>query len=467
MEKTVSMIASTVKSLRDTFNTHKTFPKEWREGQLKAILNLLENEDSRLEQAVHADVGKCKQEYYMGESSAIKNELKETLHNLHHWMKPTSVSTPMFQLKGLSSSYIQPTPLGVVLIICPWNYPINLVLTPVLGAISAGNCVLIKPSELAPNTSKLLAELIPKYLDNDCIKVIEGGIPETTEILKHQFDHIFYTGNPAVGKIIMRAASEHLTPVTLELGGKNPTFVDSNVDLNVAAKRIIWGKTFNAGQSCISPDYILVKRDFQEKLIAALVKEVQDFFGEDPKDSKDFSRIITTKHVQRLTSYLEDIDSKNVVCGGASKVDIDSKYFPPTIVKNVKSNNKIMEDEIFGPMLPIIPIDSWEEGLQIVHSKGHPLALYVFTKDNNFKNQIQSQTQSGALVINDVMVHVAQSTLPFGGVGMSGMGSYHGKKSFDTFSHMRSVLDKTVWFDLDFRYPPYSDSKFKQTKLFI
>jgi len=323
---------------------------------------------------------------------------------------------------------------------------------------------LIKPSELAIETSKFFAEVIPKYLDSNCIKVIEGAVEETPEILKHPFDHIFYTGKPMVGKVIMRAAAEHLTPVTLELGGKNPTFVDSKVDIEVAAIRIAWAKTFNAGQTCLAPDYILIQRDFQDKFVAAIKEEIENFYGKDPKESPDYGRIISKRHVQRLANYFQDVKKCQYVVGGPETVDESDRFVPPTIIKNVKFDQKIMQDEIFGPILAVVPVESMDEAIEYVNSKPHPLAIYVFSSDSKLREKIEESTQSGSFVMNDVMMQALQSNLPFGGVGQSGMGAYHGKKSFETFSHMRSVLDKTVKFDLDFRYPPYSDKKLNTAK---
>jgi len=397
----------------------------------------------------------------------VLSEIKESLAHLSSWMAPHKVSTPLWNGKGLSSSFILQQPLGVVLIIAPWNYPFNLLIAPLVGAIAAGNCVVLKPSDISVHTGALIAELIPKYLDSKCIKVIEGGVLETTELLKQKFDHIFYTGNTVVGKVVMKAAAEHLCPVTLELGGKNPVFVDDNIDLEVTAKRIAWAKTYNAGQSCLSADYIIVKKSMEEKLIQQIIHCWKEYYGEDPKKSPDYGRIVSKRHVKRIQGLLSDVDPKDIVVGG--QFDEEDLYIAPTIIRNVKlsAESKAMQEEIFGPLLPIIAVENFQEAMTFVNSQPHPLGLYLFTKSSSLKDQILEGTISGGAVVNDVMVHFAQSTLPFGGVGESGMGSYHGKKTFLTFSHERSVIDKTTWMDMDFRYPPYNDSKLKTVKMFL
>eukprot|EP01114_Cavostelium_apophysatum_P012690 TRINITY_DN289_c0_g1_i1.p1 TRINITY_DN289_c0_g1~~TRINITY_DN289_c0_g1_i1.p1 ORF type:complete len:467 (-),score=152.64 TRINITY_DN289_c0_g1_i1:46-1446(-) len=460
-------IKATIKSLRDTFKTGVTHPESWRENQLKQLIKMMESESDKLKEGLKSDLGKCNFEFYMTEWMMAVAEAKETLKHLHSWMKPQAVSTPMLNVKGLSSSSIQPTPLGVVLIIAPWNYPINLVICPLVGAIAAGNCVLIKPSELAPATSRVFAEIIPKYLDNNAIKVLEGGVEETTEILKHKFDHILYTGSTAIGKVIMRAAAEFLTPVTLELGGKNPTFVDSNVDLNTAARRIAWAKWTNCGQTCLTVDYVLAQKDIADQLADKVQKELETFYGQDPKQSSDYGKIISKRHVQRLKSYFDDLDAKKIAVGGPSRADEEGRYFPPTILRNLPETTKIMQEEIFGPILVINSVDSVDEAIDYVSNRPHPLGLYIFTNDSRYKKKVIEGTQSGSVVVNDAMMQFPQFNLPFGGVGESGMGAYHGKKSFETFSHMRPVLDKTMWFDLSFRYPPYNEGKLSQAKYFV
>jgi aldehyde dehydrogenase (NAD+) len=460
-------VSEIIKELRKSFNSKVSSTKEWRYEQLKAMKKMIKDEEKRINEALYKDLRKPEHEVYAGEISTTLSEINEAKNNLSSWMYPISVSTPLFNAKGLSASSIQYQPLGVVLIIAPWNYPFNLLFSPLVGAIAAGNCVLLKPSELAPATSELIAELVPKYLDNNSIKVIEGGADITTEILKHKFNHIFYTGNPTVARIVMKAASEFLCPITLELGGKNPCFVDSEIDLEVAARRIAWGKSFNSGQTCLSVDYAIVKKSIQDKLIKAIIDNWKQFYGENPKTSSSYPRIINKRHVSRIGSLLQEIPPENIVYGG--QVDEEDKFISPTIIKNVSLSTelKIMQEEIFGPILPIIAVDDFKEAVNFVNSLPSPLSIYVFSKSQAIKSYILENTISGGAVCNDVMVQFAQNSLPFGGVGESGMGSYHGKKSFLTFSNERSVLDKTTWFDIELRYPPYSGSKLDKFKQII
>jgi len=342
-------------------------------------------------------------------------------------------------------------------VISAWNYPWNLCLGPLVGAIAAGNCVLMKPSEVAENTARLVAELFPRYLDPNCVQVVLGGVPETTLLLRERFDHIMYTGNGAVGKIIMRAAAEYLTPVTLELGGKSPCIVDENCDLAVTARRILWGKFTNAGQTCIAPDYVLAHKNIEPKLLKALQDNLHEFYGENPKDSKDFARIINKRHVQRLGALLTDLGGGEIVEGG--QIEEDEKYIAPTIIRNASPDSSVMAGEIFGPILPIMTVPDIQSAIEFINSRPKPLALYIFSGNTSNQNQILANTSSGSVAINETLMQFACPDLPFGGVGDSGMGSYHGEKGFQTFSHMRSVLNKTTWFDLNVRYPPFNENK--------
>eukprot|EP01098_Paradermamoeba_levis_P006069 TRINITY_DN2525_c0_g1_i2.p1 TRINITY_DN2525_c0_g1~~TRINITY_DN2525_c0_g1_i2.p1 ORF type:complete len:468 (-),score=153.94 TRINITY_DN2525_c0_g1_i2:88-1491(-) len=447
-----------VQSLRETFDTGKTKPLEWRERNLRALLTLAQENEDRICEAAAKDLGKPKFEAMLGEVKTIQGDVTYLLSNVSTWMRPTYVSTPLVQIKGLSSCEIHPQPLGVVLVIGAWNYPFTLSVQPLAGAIAAGNCVLVKPSEVSPHSSALLAELIPKYLDNDCVKVVEGGVAETTEILKQKFDHIFYTGNGAVGKIVMRAAAEHLTPVTLELGGKSPCIVEPDADLDVTSRRIAAGKFMNCGQTCIAPDYVLVNKAVEEPFINKLKETVKSFYGDNAKESKDYCRIVNTRHVERLKALLKDTGEKaTVVIGG--DVDESDRYISPTIIKDVDANSKLMQEEIFGPILPIISYTKLEEAISFINARPKPLALYLFSFNKPVINQVLEQTTSGGACINETVLHVTVHDLPFGGVGESGQGSYHGKASFDCFSHHRSVLNKTTYLDFNLRYPPYTESK--------
>jgi len=348
-------------------------------------------------------------------------------------------------------------------VIGPWNYPITLLVHPLIGAIAAGNACVLKPSEIAPETSKAFAKLIPKYLDTSAIAVVEGGVPETTQLLKQKFDLIFYTGNGTVGKIIMKAASEYLTPVVLELGGKSPCIVESDANLEVTAKRILWGKFLNCGQTCIAPDYVLVNKEVETKFIDTLTKNLKAFYGDNPQKSPDYSRMINERHCARVAKLIEDGKSKGQIIAGGI-VDVKEKYIAPTILKNVSKDNPLMDDEIFGPVLPILSVNNMDEAINYINSRPKPLALYLFTPNKDKQSQVIQRTTSGGVCINDCLMHNANTELPFGGVGESGIGAYHGKWSFDCFSHHRGVLSRGYAMDNAIRYPPYSDAKLNKLK---
>jgi aldehyde dehydrogenase (NAD+) len=355
-----------------------------------------------------------------------------------------------------------PEPLGTILIIGAWNYPLLLVLSPLISAVSAGNNALIKPSELSANVSKLVAELVAQYLDNDAFAVVEGAVDETTELLKHQFDHIIYTGGEVVGKIVMRAAAEFLTPVTLELGGKSPCIVDSSTDLDVTAARIVWSKWMNAGQTCVAPDYVLVEESFATQLIEAIKNKLTEFYSADPASSQDYARIVSERHLARIVSYL---DGQEVVHGG--KHDAANKYIEPTIVLNPTHDSLLMQQEIFGPILPIVTVKNINQSIAFVNERAKPLALYIFSKNTDFEQQVLTSTSAGMVCINDGFMFAANPNLPFGGVGNSGTGAYHGKIGFDNFSHLKTVMKRSFWFDVPLRYPPFTARKFKLLKKLI
>ncbi len=344
----------------------------------------------------------------------------------------------------------------------PWNYPIQLLLSPLVGAIAAGNAAVLKPSELAPASAAALAELVPRYLDTACIRVIEGGVPETEELLAERFDYIFFTGSTRVGRIVMEAAAKHLTPVTLELGGKSPCIVARDADMDVAARRIAWGKLVNAGQTCVAPDYVLVDAAAADSLVHRLEAAIRDFYGDDPRQSPDFARIVSPAHHARLCSFFEDGD---VVVGGAA--DPDDRYVAPTILRNVRPDAKVMQEEIFGPILPVLTVESVDEAIEFVNAREKPLALYVFTRDKATSRRVVERTSSGGACINDVVAHLGVPDLPFGGVGESGMGAYHGRHGFETFSHRKAVLDKSTLVDPALRYPPYVENKTKWAKRLV
>ncbi len=441
-----------VSGLRKAFRTGRTRRRSWRLGQLDRLLAMLSERKTELLGALEADLGKSSFEGWLAEIALMEKEIGHTKKHLRNWMKPQKVTTPMALQPG--KCRIVSEPLGVVLIIAPWNYPLQLAILPLVGAIAAGNCAIVKPSEVAANTSRVIAELLPKYLDREFFAVVEGGVPETTALLEEKFDHIFYTGNGTVGRVVMAAAAKHLTPVTLELGGKSPVIVDASADLDATARRIVWGKFFNAGQTCVAPDYVLAHRSVEERLVQKMTDAVRSFFGEDPKKSKDYARIINERHHKRLTNLLAD---GQPACGGTG--DVATRYLAPTILRKVSPDSKLMAEEIFGPLLPVLPVDSVDQAIEFINDRPKPLALYVFTQSDDVATRVLRATSSGGACVNDTMMHLTVPDLPFGGVGESGMGAYHGKTSYDTFSHRKSVLDKSVHLDLPLRYPPYDDNK--------
>ncbi len=448
-----------IQELKQTFASGKTKSLDWRKAQLLSLKRLLLENENAIYQALQQDLGKCQFESYISEYSYVLHDIDLFVKNLKKWSKTKVISTPVLAQPGKSK--LRPEPYGVSLIMGAWNYPVQLVLSPMVASLSAGNCVVLKPSELAQATSELIAKLIPKYMDTSAIKVYQGGVLETTELLKQRFDHIMYTGSETVGKIVMRAASEHLTPVCLELGGKSPCIVDENTNLKVTADRIVWGKFINAGQTCIAPDYILVTPRQREPLIAALKQSLLKQYGREPNLSDDYGRIINERHFDRLVGYLEGQQDKLVV-GGQS--DREQKYIAPTILFDPELDSPVMTDEIFGPILPIIEIDSMDKAITFVNDREKPLALYLFSHNDDVVKRVTDQTSAGTLCINDAVIFMVNSNMPFGGVGNSGMGAYHGKWGFDTFSHLKPIMHRSFVADAPVRYAPYSNWKLKLMK---
>jgi aldehyde dehydrogenase (NAD+) len=446
-----------VGALRGHFETGITKSLSWRLSQLDALEHLLMEREQDILDALHADLGKPATEAFGSEIGLPRSELRLARKKLRSWMKPERVRTSLLAMPG--RSYIYKEPLGVVLIIAPWSYPFQLVVLPLIGAIAAGNCAVLKPSEVAPNVSALLAKWVPKYLDPEAIQVVEGGVPETTALLRENWDHIFYTGNGTVGRIVMAAAAKNLTPVTLELGGKSPCIVDESVDLDLAAKRIVYGKFFNAGQTSVAPDYVLVHDHVHDALVNRMVSTIREFYGDDPKQSPDFARIVNERHHARLTRLLADAD---VVTGG--EADPSDRYIAPTILRNVGEDDPVMQEEIFGPILPVISVPSVESAIRFLNGRAKPLALYVFSSDKDTQDRVLAATSAGGTTINHIWLHVAVPELPFGGVGDSGMGAYHGHRSFETFSHRRAVLRKPMLPDPPMLFPPYSARKLRWIK---
>ncbi len=382
----------------------------------------------------------------MADVASVALEVVSLKRNLGRWTKPQPVKTPL-PLRPATSSIVR-EPLGVVLIIGAWNYPVQLTLIPLAGALAAGNCAVVKPSEIAGQTSRLLAEKLPAYLDQDCVKVIEGGAEETQALLQERFDHIFYTGNGSVGRSILKAAAENLTPVTLELGGKSPCLVDRDADLEVTARRIALGKWMNAGQTCIAPDYVLAHREIASPLVKQLGRTIQEFYGSDPQKSPAYARIASDRHVERLGHLLQGME---IAHGG--RVDRASRYIAPTVLTDVSPDAPIMQEEIFGPLLPVLSVRDMDEAIAFVRARPKPLALYLFTHSRAVQERVLAKTSSGGVSINHTVMHAGNPNLPFGGVGPSGTGSYHGRRTFETFTHEKAVLRKPFRWDWRFFYP--------------
>lgn len=433
---------------RDFFATGQTRSRQFREAQLQKLKQAIEAHEDAILSALHKDLGKPEFEGFATEVTA-KNDVDYALKHLKRWMSPRRVSTPLTLKPG--RAYQQPEPLGVTLIISPWNYPFQLGIVPLIGAIAAGNCAILKPSEISPHTSALLAKLLSDTFDPDHIAVVEGDAQTSQALLAQKFDHIFFTGSTHIGRIVMKAAAEHLTPLTLELGGKSPCIVDANINLEVTAKRIVWGKFINAGQTCIAPDYLLVDQRIKSDLLNQIKQTVTDFYGDNPQTSPDYGRIVSDRHFQRLTGLI----SGDVIVGGGHH-DGD-RYIAPTVIDGVTAEHPAMAEEIFGPILPVVAYDNLEEAIAFINARPRPLAAYIFSKDKAVQQQILQQTGSGGVCINDTIKQVAIPDLPFGGVGDSGMGAYHGQASFDTFSHLKGVFKRPFWLDLPLLYPPYGD----------
>lgn len=445
MQETTA-IQPLIQKQREFFATGQTKDLRFRREQLQRLKQAIIEYEVTIINAIQADLRRPELEAYF-EMSPL-GEINFALKQLKSWTKPQKVPSTATQFPA--SSFIYPEPLGVVLIIGPWNYPFQLVISPLIGAIAAGNCAILKPSEMAVNTSKVINDLIKKTFDPAYITVVEGGVETSQALLTEKFDHIFFTGGTKVGRIVMEAAAKHLTPVTLELGGKSPCIVDSDIQLEYTAKRIIWGKFINAGQTCISPDYLLVDSRIKADLVPALQSCIKNFFGENPETSPDLGRIISSSHFNRLTDFLNE---GKILIGG--ETNPETKYIAPTLIDQVNWDSAIMQEEIFGPILPILEYQDLGEAIAKINSRPKPLALYLFSKDKQKQQRILQETSSGGLCFNETVMHVGSKSLPFGGVGESGMGSYHGKASFDCFSHYKSVLKQTFLFDIPLRYAPY------------
>ncbi len=450
-------VADLLLAQKKYFASQATKSCDFRLTQLQKLEAAIVRYHEEILAVLHADLKKPPMEAFTSEIAFALEELKLTQKKLASWMKPQSVKTPIHLQPG--SSEIHREPLGVVLILCPWNYPFMLVIGPLIGAIAAGNCAIVKPSELAPATAKLISKLIGEIFNAEYVAVVEGGVEETTELLKLKFDHIFFTGSTPVGRVVMKAAAETLTPVTLELGGKSPTIVTEHADLDLAAKRIAWGKFLNAGQTCVAPDYLYVHESVMTPFTEKLKAQLSAFYTDDAKTSDSYARIINEKNFDRLTKLL---DTAKVSAGGTS--DRNTLYIAPTLVENVSWQDSIMQSEIFGPLLPILPYKNLGDAFVEIQKQPKPLAAYLFSQNDEEVERFLSELSFGGGCINDILMHLANPHLPFGGVGASGTGSYHGERSFLTFSHEKSIVRKSKWLDFAFRYPPYQAKHMKWIK---
>jgi len=448
--------ASNVERIRATYRSGKTLPLEWRRSQLKAMQRMFTECESDFEAALKADLHKSTFECFSTEIGFLQHEISHALEHLDAWARPLRTATPVYLQPARSQTIFEP--LGVALIMGAWNYPIQLTLGPLVAAIAAGNAAAIKPPRTAKATFQAIANNLPRYLDADAFMVTAEDM-DNDVILAERWDKIFFTGSAEVGKIIMQAAVNHLTPVTLELGGKSPCLVDGTANLRVAAHRIAQGKFFNAGQTCVAPDYILVQENVLDGLVKELTQALREFYGDDPQQSDEYARIINTKQFDTLIKYFSDGE---VVCGGQS--NRDERYIAPTILKNVSTDAPVMQSEIFGPILPVLPVKDMDAALQFVQQREKPLAFYVFSEDKAAVENILAHSTSGGACVNETINHLVVSGLPFGGVGNSGIGKYHGEWGFREFSNARAVLNHATSFDPSLRYPPYNGDKLPRMK---
>jgi len=431
----LTWVESQVDVARAAFASGRTRPLSWRREQLEALERMLTECAPQIREALWTDLRKNEVEAQLTEILSVTGEVQLALKNLTKWTSDRKVKAPLFV--GPSRAGIHREPLGTVLIIGPWNYPINLILSPLVGALAAGNSVVLKPSEVSSACPRVIAEQVPRYLDADAVQVVEGGVDETTRLLECDFDHIFYTGNGKVGSIVMTAAAKNLTPVTLELGGKSPVWVDDTARLGAVARSIAWGKFSNCGQTCVAPDYVLTTPELVEPLAKEIARTVRQMYGSDPQKSRNYGRIVNEKHAERLAGLLE---SGRAYMGG--RTDTSECYISPSILLDVEPDSPVMQDEIFGPILPILAVEDLDAAIDFINARPKPLALYAFTEDAEVRDQVQERTSSGGLGFNLVVAQLSVSTLPFGGVGGSGMGRYHGEFGMQTFSHEKSVLRK-------------------------
>lgn len=431
------------------FKSQQTKEIAYRKEALKKLRKEITKRETDICAAIYADFKKPKFESMAAETQFVLAELNYVIKNIKKWAKTEKVSGTLLNFP--SSNWLYKEPYGTVLIVAPWNYPFQLAIAPLIGAIAAGNTVVIKPSEITPNTSKIIAELITAIFNDKYIAVVEGGVEVSKNLLDQKWNYIFFTGSTKVGKIFYQSAAKHLTPITLELGGKNPTIVDNTANIKLTAKRIAWGKFLNAGQTCIATDYILVHKDVKDKLILALQKTIENSYGKNVENSKDYARIVSKNHFNNLSDLLE---GQEIVFGG--KTNAKDNFIAPTLVNEPSLDSKLMQDEIFGPILPIITYSTEKDIEKHIMSYGKPLATYVFSTNRKFQQKIINKYSFGGGAINDTVIHITNKNLPFGGIGSSGIGAYHGKTSFDTFSHQKAIIKRANWFEVPLRYPPYN-----------
>ena len=448
----MSIYENILESQRRYLSEKGTIDVNTRIENLKKLKSVIKKYENEIVDALNKDLGKHVFEAYSNEVGFVYSSIDYFIKNIKTWTKVTKVKNDVAQLPG--KSYIYKSHYGSVLIIGPYNYPFQLLIEPLIGAIAGGNTVILKPSEYATNTEEIVKKIINEVFDENYIAVVTGDYKVNSELLDLQFDYIFFTGSVNVGKIVMEKAAKHLTPVTLELGGKSPVIVDKSANLKVSARRIIWGKLINAGQTCVAPDYVLANEDIYEELIKELTNAIIEFYGQDIKNNKEFGRIINERHMNRLSNILEH-DKDKIVFGG--EVDLKELYISPTILRDVKLTDMVMGEELFGPILPVIKYKDMEDLKYYISKNKNPLALYVFSEDENFSEDIITRFSFGGGCINDTISHVASSNLPFGGIGPSGTGSYHGKASFDTFTHTKSIVKKSTKIDLKLVFPPYKN----------
>ena len=453
-------ISALVKNQRAYFQSHATIDVNYRLSMLKKLKAAIIKYESRIHDALKKDLGKSETESYMCETGLTLSELSYQISHLKRWARPRTHRTGLANFHA--HSFTVQEPYGCVLLMSPWNYPFMLCMEPLIGALAAGNCCIVKPSAYSSATSAVIAEIIRDVFPEEYVAVVEGGRAENTELLNQRFDYIFFTGGVTVGKLVMEKASAHLTPVTLELGGKSPCIIDSTADLKIAAARLAFGKYLNCGQTCVAPDYVLIDRKIKDAFVPLLKEQIVKMYGAQPLNNPDYGKIINRKHFDRL---LELIDSSKTILGG--EYHEDTLQIAPTILDNVTADDPVMQEEIFGPILPIITYDTLDEAEHFVTSREKPLACYLFTSDKSYEKRFLKRVSFGGGCINDTVIHLATSEMGFGGVGNSGMGSYHGKKSFDTFSHEKSIVKKYCWLDMPMRYQPYKKAYLKLIRLFL